>query len=105
VDSSNGTMSVLPDHHTLGTCPGCPRRLSVLSGFHSKSFLCGAFVWACRELKSQKRRFPARAVPRIVTPGVAFSQAVDPEAMPDDLEVAVSSQTMILPMYGLLGSI
>ena len=27
-------------------------------------------------------------LPRIVTPGVPFSQAVDPKAMPDDLEAA-----------------
>ena len=38
-----------------------PGRLSVLSVFHSKSGLYGAFVSACRALNSQNRRFPARA--------------------------------------------
>jgi hypothetical protein len=36
-------------------------RLSALSVFLWKSILYGAFVWARRALKDQKRRFPARA--------------------------------------------
>jgi hypothetical protein len=43
-------------------CPGPPGRLSALSAFLCKSVFYGAFVWARRELNSQKRRFPARAV-------------------------------------------
>jgi hypothetical protein len=44
-------------------CPGRQRgRLSAISVFLCKSFLYGAFVWARRALKHQKRRFPARAV-------------------------------------------
>ena len=38
-----------------------PWRLSALSGSHSKSFLCRAFLWARRVLNSPKRRFPGRA--------------------------------------------
>jgi hypothetical protein len=45
-------------------CPGPSGPLSALGIFHSKSVLCGAFVWARRVLNSQKRRFLARAVPR-----------------------------------------
>jgi hypothetical protein len=41
---------------------GPPRRLSAHSGSHIKLFFDGAFVWARRVLKRQKRRFPARAV-------------------------------------------
>ncbi len=44
-----------------------PGRLSdstTFSVFHSKSILCGAFVWVRRALNSQKRRFAARAVRR-----------------------------------------
>ena len=37
-------------------------RLSGLIVLHSKSVLCGAFVWARRALNSQKRGFSARAV-------------------------------------------
>ena len=37
-------------------------RLSAISVFLYKSVLYGAFVWARRALKRQKRRFPARAV-------------------------------------------
>ena len=37
-------------------------RLIGLSVFLCKSVLYGAFVWACRALNSQKRRFPAGAV-------------------------------------------
>ena len=40
----------------------CPGRLSALSAFHSKSVLCGAFVWARRALSSPVRWFSARAV-------------------------------------------
>jgi hypothetical protein len=43
-------------------CPGRSGRLSALSDFLCKSVLYGAFVWARRPLKHQKRRFPARAV-------------------------------------------
>jgi hypothetical protein len=39
----------------------CPERLSALSVSHSKSGLCGAFLWVCRALNRQTRRFPARA--------------------------------------------
>jgi acetolactate synthase-1/2/3 large subunit len=46
-----------PGHH----CPGHRGRLSALSVFLCKSVLSGAFVWARRALKHQKRRFPARA--------------------------------------------
>ena len=46
-----------------GYCPGHPGRLSALSVFHIKSVLYGVFVWAREVLNSQKRRFPARAVP------------------------------------------
>jgi hypothetical protein len=35
--------------------------LSVLSFFHRKSVLYGAFLWVCRALNSPKRRFPTRA--------------------------------------------
>ena len=35
-------------------------RLSALGFFQSKSSLCGGFVWGCRALSRQKRRFPAR---------------------------------------------
>ena len=45
--------------------PGCARRLSALSLFHSKSVLYGAFAWARRVLNRQKRRFSARAVPAV----------------------------------------
>jgi hypothetical protein len=38
-----------------------PGRLSALSVFHSRLGLYGAFVWACRALNIQNRRFPARA--------------------------------------------
>jgi hypothetical protein len=38
-----------------------PGKLSALGVFPSKSVLYGAFVWACRVLNSQKRRFWARA--------------------------------------------
>jgi hypothetical protein len=41
--------------------PGRPGRLSALSVSLCKSVFYGAFVWARRALKSQKRRFPARA--------------------------------------------
>jgi hypothetical protein len=48
-----------------GKLPGpsgpAPGRLSGLSVSHSKSVLCGAFMWARRGLNNQKRRFPARA--------------------------------------------
>jgi hypothetical protein len=44
-------------------CPGPPGRLSALSVFLCKSFFYGVFVWARRALNTQKRRFPARAVP------------------------------------------
>ena len=44
-------------------CPGPPGRLSALSISLCKSVLYGIFVWARRALNSQKRRFPARAVP------------------------------------------
>jgi hypothetical protein len=37
-------------------------RLSALSVFQCKSVFYGTFVWACRALNRQKRRFPARAV-------------------------------------------
>jgi hypothetical protein len=43
-------------------CPGLSGRLSALSVSHSKSVLCGTFVWARSVLNSPKRRFPARAV-------------------------------------------
>jgi hypothetical protein len=43
-------------------CPGRRGRLSARSVFLCKSILYGAFVWARRALKHQKRRFPARAV-------------------------------------------
>jgi hypothetical protein len=43
-------------------CPGPPGRLSALSVSHSKSVLCGPFVWARRALNGQKRWFSARAV-------------------------------------------
>jgi hypothetical protein len=42
-------------------CPGPPGRLSPLSVFLCKSVLYGAFVWARRALKHQKRWVPARA--------------------------------------------
>jgi hypothetical protein len=42
---------------------GPPGRFSTLSVFHSRSFLCGAFVWAARRaLRSPQRWFPAPAV-------------------------------------------
>ena len=41
------------------TVRALPGRLRALSVFHSKSILYGAFVWARRALKHQKRRFPA----------------------------------------------
>ena len=37
-------------------------RLSALSVSHCKSVFYSVFVWGCRALNSQKRRFPARAV-------------------------------------------
>jgi hypothetical protein len=46
----------------LTACPGPPGRLSALSIFLCKSVFYGAFVWARRALKLQKRRFLARAV-------------------------------------------
>jgi hypothetical protein len=46
----------------MGSCPGPPGRLSALSVFLCKSVLYGAFVWARRAHKHQKRRFPARVV-------------------------------------------
>jgi hypothetical protein len=41
--------------------PGRWGRLSAISVFLCKPVLYGAFVWAHRALKHQKRRFPARA--------------------------------------------
>jgi class 3 adenylate cyclase len=46
----------------FASCPGPPGRLSALSVSLCKSVFYGAFVWARRALKSQKWRFPARAV-------------------------------------------
>jgi tRNA wybutosine-synthesizing protein 1 len=46
----------------ISECPGRRGRLSTLSVFLCKSVLYGAFVWARRLPKHQKRRFPARAV-------------------------------------------
>jgi hypothetical protein len=43
-------------------CPDRRGQSSALSVFLCKSVLYGGFVWACRALKHQKRRFPARAV-------------------------------------------
>ena len=40
-------------------------RSSALSAFLCKSVLYGAFVWAREVRNSQKRRFPARAVPPV----------------------------------------
>ena len=48
--------------HFWDTVRALPGRLSALSVFRFKSVLYGAFVWARRALKHQKRRFPARAV-------------------------------------------
>ena len=47
--------------HRRKTVRARPGRLGALSVFHSKSSLYGGFVWACRALNGQKRRFPARA--------------------------------------------
>jgi ABC-type cobalamin/Fe3+-siderophores transport system ATPase subunit len=47
---------------TMIHCPGRWGRLSAIRIFLCKSVLYGAFVWARRALKHQKRRFPARAV-------------------------------------------
>ena len=41
-----------------------PGRLSAFRVSPSRSILYGAFVWARRALNGQKRRFPARSVPR-----------------------------------------
>jgi hypothetical protein len=52
--------SIRPGHNSTATahlCPGPPGRLSALSVFLCKSVLYGAFVWACRAVNSQKRRF------------------------------------------------
>jgi hypothetical protein len=57
-------------------CPGPPARLRALSMFLCKSGFYGAFVWACRALNSQKRRFPARAdpeLPRIFASAAGYS--------------------------------
>jgi hypothetical protein len=50
----NGSLSFL-------TVRAHPRRSDALSVPHSKLVLCGAFVWTCRALSRQKRRFLARA--------------------------------------------
>jgi hypothetical protein len=50
----------------FGICPGRRGRLSALRVFLCKSILYGAFVWARRTRKHQKRRFPARAVAELV---------------------------------------
>jgi hypothetical protein len=54
-------------------CLGGRGRLSALSVFLFKSVLYGAFVWARRALNRQKRRFPARAVPREFHGAVSIS--------------------------------
>ena len=59
--------------------PGPPGWLSALIVFLCKSVFYGAFVWARRALNSQKRRFPARAVP-VIANGDAFTYA-DVEAI------------------------
>ena len=43
-------------------CADPPGRLSALSILYSRYSLYGGSVWACRDLNSPKRRFPARAV-------------------------------------------
>ena len=48
---------------TVRARQGCLSGLIVL---HSKSVLCGAFVWARRALNRPFGRFPARAVDRLV---------------------------------------
>jgi hypothetical protein len=59
-DLADGFDLVLP----LTTCPGRRGRLSNLSVSLCKSVLYGAFLWALRALKHQKRWFPAWAVDR-----------------------------------------
>jgi hypothetical protein len=51
--------ALLPDgpQRTLRTCPG-RRRFSAIRVFLRKSVSYGAFVWARRARKHQKRRFP-----------------------------------------------
>jgi hypothetical protein len=60
IGSGNRTASAA----CLDSVRAAPGRLSALSVFLLKSILYGAFCWARRVLKHQKRRFPARAVPR-----------------------------------------
>ena len=46
-------------NNTLATVRAVPGRLSILSAFHSKSFLYSGFVLARRALNREKRRFSA----------------------------------------------
>jgi hypothetical protein len=81
-----------------GGGPAPPGRLGALRGFHSRSVLCGVFVWT---LTSPKWRFPARIVeilPAVLTNTVFsgegetwFRIEANPLAPPIELTVDLQS--------------